>query len=157
MATLKDPVFGILVDDGDDWNRDYEISIFGEDKLVKLVIRADEKPTTKQRKTFAKFESSKDACTSEIEKALFDHYEAIVEDRRGDLDDLADEMMPVISKSSELKAMVLLKEIILQDWDAPDDKEIGFLFDCTWAPDEGLGVKLSDNKVTEIGGQDIVL
>lgn len=155
METLNDPAFGELIDrdEAGDWYRWYEIDLFGERKTVHLAVTYTEKPTEAQRATFLKFEQHKQACIDKIEKAIFNYYNSFLEEVRAGLEEDADEVMPVISTVNELNDLVTLEEIIV----APSDREIGFLFECTWEIEHGLGVQLRDNEVTKVGFQDVVI
>jgi hypothetical protein len=157
VATLNDPVFGELSNYEHGWSRRYTISIFGESKDVDIHIEADTEPTQRQQDVLLRFERNKEKCIGDIENCIYEYYSSILQDRRADFEDAADELMPVVSNVSRLGALVSLGVILISDRNPPGDKQIGFLFDCTWDPDHGIAVELTDNEVTAVGSQDIVL
>jgi len=157
VATLNDPIFGELSNYEHGWSRRYGISVFGEKREVDIRIETEAEPTQQQRETFFKFERNKESCVRDIERSIYEYYNSIIDDRRDDFGDSADEMMPIVSDIDGMGAIVSLEVILISDWDPPNDKQIGFLFDCTWDEDHGLAVELIDNEVTGVGDQDIVL
>ncbi|MDQ0395039.1 DUF6985 domain-containing protein [Labrys monachus] len=157
MGTIEDPVFGKLWWDGLSWKREYDAFIFGEDRTVILVVDEDSGPTAAQQEIFVKFYRHKDQCIRDIERSIYAYYLSILDEKRADLGDVADEEMPIVSNINELGALVPLEQIVIKDPYYGDDKIIALLFGCTWDDSHGLGVKLTDNKVTDVGQQDIVL
>lgn len=157
-TTLSDPIFGKLNKEELGLVRKYDIIIFGERKYVDLIVETDkDEPTPGQRETFSKFEMQKKSCIEYIEKAIYEYYSSILKDERSDLGSSADKMMPIVSDINGLKDLVFLDNILVLDPDIYGEKKMGFLFDCTWDPGHGLGVELTDNKVTAVDNQDILL
>jgi len=157
VTTLDDPAFGELSDYEHGWRRRYGISIFGEEREIDIRIETEAEPTQQQRETFLRFEYNKESIIRNIEKSIYEYYISIIDGRRNDFGDSKDEMMPIIADVEGMGTVVSPEVILLSDWDPPHDKRIGFLFDCTWDEDHGVGVELTDNEVTGVGDQDIVL
>ncbi|MDQ0395410.1 DUF6985 domain-containing protein [Labrys monachus] len=160
ITKLNDPVFGELDQTEWAWIRNYRVSMFGESKEVELEVEWEEPdilPSTEQQETFLKFDRNKNKCFSDIENAIYKYYLSILNNLRNDLGDSADELMPIVSDVNGLKDLVSLQAIIIKPHYGIWENKIVFLLDCTWDTSLGLGVAMIDNKVTEVGEQDIVL
>ncbi|MDQ0393182.1 DUF6985 domain-containing protein [Labrys monachus] len=157
MGTIEDPVFGKLQPRGRYLARNYDVLIFSENRNITLLVDNDDKPTHQQQEIFIKFDRHKEKCIKDIEKSIYAYYLSILEETRSDLGDVANEEMPIVSNINELGALVPLEKIIIRDPYYYEANIMGFMFGCTWDDSHGLGVELTDNKVTGVGQQDIVL
>lgn len=66
-----------------------------------------------------------------------------------------DEVAPLINDKNELGALVSLLAIVIPK----DDKfsEIDMLFECTWDIDGGIGVRIINGVVQEVGTQHVAI
>ena len=62
---------------------------------------------------------------------------------------------PYIKDSKELISMIDLFGITLPYPENSNDRCISLVFNCTWDLENGVGVRLSNEKVIEVGFQDI--
>lgn len=53
--------------------------------------------------------------------------------------------------------MVSIEQIFIPVNTKPDMREIGFLGECSWEPEHGLGIRFINEIITEVGFQDILL
>lgn len=51
--------------------------------------------------------------------------------------------------------MITLVGIVVPYGDMNEERNIGITFDCTWDTENGLGIRLLNEKVSEVGYQDI--
>lgn len=156
---MMDETFG-EIDYEDGWKGPYSYAIFGKDYAVTLVVPCDEGDEIEpaQREAFVRFEQAKAALTGAAARAIFDHYQDIageVRERVGP--DAAADMAPEIASVDELARIVSPTEVLVQQSFGSDERIIGLLFDCSWDPSLGLAVKFEDERIVEVGNQDIVL
>ena len=64
---------------------------------------------------------------------------------------------PCVNDSKELISMIDLVGITLPYPENSNDRYISLVFNCTWDLENGVGVRLSNEKVVEVGFQDIAL
>jgi hypothetical protein len=142
------------------WIGKYELRIFGATLAIKLVVPCDEGADIEpaQMDAFVRFEESGHRASTSLESTLFDYYLAIVEERRAMAGPgLADTVAPVIETPDQLAALIAPTELIVQQSLGSKQRVIGLLFRCSWDPELGLAVKFVDERIHEIGPQDIVL
>ncbi len=160
MKTKKDKIFGQIIYK-DLWLGSTELAIFGETKKIELSIygEEDEEFTSNQQEAFVNFTKKMQEISKESEMQIFKYYLENVEDYRAMKIDLneVDKVAQRIPSIDKLKQLVIPKGLLLQ-YDFGDDiRRVGLLFDCSWEPEHGLAVKIENEKVIEVGFQDIVL
>ena len=57
----------------------------------------------------------------------------------------------------DIREMVNLKYLKVIYTEIGEDRELGFIFDASFDPELGIGVLVSNERVVEVGVQDIVL
>lgn len=156
---MEDITFG-KIDYDYGWRGLYSYSIFGKHYSVTLVVPCDEGEDIEpaQRKAFTEFERAKDRLTGAAASAAYDYYFKIsneIRERVGPK--FADQIAPAIEKIDDLSRIVTPTEFLVQQSYESDDRIIGLLFDCSWEPSLGLAVKIENERIVEVGTQDIVL
>ncbi len=117
----------------------------------------DEKapPTPKQLQAFKELIDNSKEIFSKLEEQLFSYYKELREEYREE--DYFQESFPEVSSPRELGKFMTFKSISIcyygEDWSS----FIGLIIDCDWDIELGVGVKLVNNHVCEVGVQDIVL
>jgi len=159
MLKKKDELFGTIIFE-DLWKGETSITMFGRAEKATLYINGEENNeiTSNQRETFLNFQSNMDRIMSEAEASIFEYYQSIYEDYRAmSNSDEADIVAPKISSERELSRLVKPTSLLIR-YDFEDGiRRVGVLCDCTWEPEHGLGISIENEKVIEIGFQDIVL
>ena len=147
MMYITDPVFGDLFNEDSLWMRPYELEIFNKKRLLSLIVYSYEDDgsdiTNHQREVFIRFEKAKNEIIYDVEKEVLNYYK---ENFNFDATSLSD-----------LNGMVTLKYIKFLLTDDGEDREIGFIFDAVFDPELGVGVLVTNEKVVDVGVQDIVL
>lgn len=64
---------------------------------------------------------------------------------------------PLVETTDQLIKMITLDGITVPYGDVLEGRDIGILFNCTWDAENGLGLCLLDEKVIEVGYQDIAI
>ena len=70
-------------------------------------------------------------------------------------DDNSNQDYPEIANIEELKDMIGLDAIIIPNEGIYDGRCVALAFHCSWDDENGLGVVLVDEQISEIGYQDI--
>lgn len=65
--------------------------------------------------------------------------------------------MPAASSPNDLRALINLHSINVHQVVKNDLPYAGFLFECTWDDEHGLGVLMHGTRVVEIGGADTAI
>jgi len=159
MLMKKDELFGTIIFE-DLWKGETNITMFGRSENATLYINGEENNeiTSNQREAFLNFQSNMDKIMSEAEASIFKYYQSICEDYRAmTTSDEADIVAPKISSERELSRLVKPTSLLIR-YDFEDGiRRVGVLCDCTWEPEHGLGISIENEKIIEIGFQDIVL
>ncbi len=159
MKKLKDQILGDLSYEYG-WTRPYHCIFLGKKVSIKLAIPCDEDDEieSSQREAFQRFDEKADLFLAQAEEAIFDYYQDNCQEYRDRFGiEFADELAPIIHSPSQLGAIVLLTEIIIQHSFGENERIVGLLYDCSWEPSLGLAVKFVDECLEEVGVQDIVL
>ncbi|RJS64153.1 hypothetical protein CJ485_05175 [Priestia filamentosa] len=159
MMEIKHDIFGELsYEDG--WKRDIRISLFGDERIVTLIIDGydDAEFEEAQMAAYNSFFKDKDRLLKQAEDAILEYYLEVYKEYRERLgDEFADKMAPVLSTKEEIAKIVEPRELFFPMVFDEDVRQVGLLLECTWEPEHGLAVKFEDEKVIEVGYQDIVL
>lgn len=154
---MHDEVVGDLVYE-DNWERRDALQLFDGSYEVALTFEgeADEPLDSSQRDAFARFQQERGPCLKRVEAALLEHYASILPDVRRRLGEGCDASAPSVAEMREL-ARVLTPTHVIFPIVQQCGRTVGLLFDCTWDPELGVGVRLVDEAVQDVGTQDIVL
>lgn len=125
--------------------REYKIELFNRLNIIGLIIYTYEDDgsdiTDNQRETFIHFEDNKENVLKDVEQTLIKYcreYIGIVETDR-------------------IESLIILKYIKIMHTENGEDRKIGFIFDTLFDSELGVGILVSNEKVIEVGVQDIVL
>jgi hypothetical protein len=157
LKTIRDDVVGEL-NYTDFWERTEEIDLFGRRYSVTIIFagEADAGLGESQRQAFAAFQRDRVGCLRRAEVALLEHYRRIHPDVSSQLGESADALAPAVSTAQDLARVLTPTEISFPPADG-GRRVVGLLLDCTWDPELGVGVKLVDEEVKQVGTQDLVL
>ncbi|MBC1912208.1 hypothetical protein HCJ57_06905 [Listeria booriae] len=157
---INHEVFGNLEFDYG-WVKKRELELFGEKRELEIVIDADEDADFEpaQIESYKEFFKAIDTRVQDAELATFEFYQKESPDIRAQYgnDTDVDRYVPKISKKEELYKLVTPKQIIFPMVFDDTEREAGFLCDCSWEIEHGLGIKFENEIVNEVGFQDILL
>jgi hypothetical protein len=141
------------------WCRDYVVPFLGELVPVRLVVDGDEDAEFEQSQiqAFIEFEKNISILMKEAENSLLTFYQENLQENRKRYPDNFEEVLPVITNKEELSSVLSFIKIVVAETFDENEREIGLMFDATWEPDLGIGVKLVNEKIAEVGTQDILL
>lgn len=156
----KDELFGEIVYE-DLWIGTTEITMFGKNQKILLNIYGEENEeiTSNQRDAFSQFKANMPNIVKESEDKIFEYYLENFEDYRAmqSNSEEVEKIAPKISSIEEMGKLVTPTSLLIR-YDFEDGiRRVGILCDCTWEREHGLGISIEDEKVVEIGLQDIIL
>ncbi|WP_375379784.1 DUF6985 domain-containing protein [Listeria booriae] len=142
------------------WSGKTSIAMFGEKHEVILSIDGEEDANFSpiQREAYTNFMSNMDEIMDAVELGIFECYEDNYEEYRdmaGEVE--ADKIAPKISTIEELDNVVIPTQLIVRRVRKNGVRRIGLVCDCTWDIDNGVGVRIENEKIEEVDYQDIVL
>lgn len=159
MTKLVDEIAGEL-DYDSGWCRSLSIIFFAEVVAIQLAFAADETEELEpiQREAFAEFWKSKDRLLRQAEAAIFSYYQSIRADILARVPkDSADTLAPRITSQDDLRAIVRLETLYFPEGFRNERRIAGLLAGCAWDPALGLAVRFEDEKIVDVGPQDILL
>lgn len=159
MKKINDDLFGEIEFDMY-WSGKTSITMFGKKREVILSIDGEEDANFSpiQREAYTNFMSNMDGIMDAVELGIFEYYEDNYEEYRdmaGEVE--ADKIAPEISTIKELGNLVIPTQLIIRRVRKNGVRRIGLVCDCTWDIDNGVGVRIDNEKVEEVDYQDIVL
>ncbi|QQZ59711.1 hypothetical protein JI735_24325 [Paenibacillus sonchi] len=159
MSQIEHQVFGLLNYDYG-WKKNIVITMFGHEKLLTLSIDADIDAEFEDAQIIAYkfFFRNMNELLMNAEDEILKYYLEVIEEYRERLGEkFADKMAPVISSKEELSKLIEPKRLLFPMVFDERVRQVGLLLECTWEPEHGLAVKFEDEKIVEVGYQDIVL
>ncbi|MDM2082852.1 DUF6985 domain-containing protein [Mycobacteroides abscessus] len=159
---MTDPVLGdVAFDEARGWEGVYTFPFLGCEVTVPLVLggwEEDEPVEPLQREAVQAFNSHKDELCAQAEDAIYANYLEHRPELREQFGATADKLMPILGDKEGLAQLLTPTTFFVPiPQRNADERVVGILFDCTWEPELGLAVKFVNEKVVEVGPQDIVL
>ncbi|ART70530.1 hypothetical protein BTO20_20070 [Mycobacterium dioxanotrophicus] len=157
---MIDPILGeIVFSSSVGWAGVYSYPFLGKDVTVPMELGGDEgEPVDPiQREAVRLYTEHKIDLSNQADDAIFAYYNERLPELRAQFGDSADTLMPVLADKSSLAQLVTPTAFFVREPVVSDDRVIGLLSNCTWDPSHGLAVKLVNEKIVEVGPQDIVL
>lgn len=157
MNQLEDDQFGKLKYDFG-WHGTYRFVFFGQE-CDRLSVPGEENVpiSMEQRSAFANFIANRESLLTDAEDAILAYYSRIHDELLERLGGDAIRMAPFASSKSDMAALVHPTGLLVQEPLHGGERMIGILCDCTWEPNLGLAVRIVNERVTDVGDQDIVL
>lgn len=158
MKEINHEVFGKIKYDHS-WEGEKEVSFLGDRKKIAFVIKGSENAEFENAQivAFEHFFNSFENLILLAQSKIFDYYNEVCEEYRKMLGESANELAPLIMNVKELNNLIELKELIFIRSRGKDIRKVGILYECTWEEEHGLAVKFENEKVVDVGYQDIVL
>lgn len=69
----------------------------------------------------------------------------------------ANKNYPLVETTDQILKMITLDGIVVPYADIFEGRDIRITFNCTWDEENGVGVRLMNEKVTEVGYQDVAI
>ena|SRR5699024_3871380 len=142
------------------WVKDIEIEMMGKKREIQVVIDAEEYAEFDdiQIESYKYFFENINLRIKDAEEAIFNYYQLESSNYREQLNDIdIQKDVPEIENIKGLYNLVTPKQIIIPMIFDEDIREAGFVCECTWEKEHGIGVRFENEKVTEVGFQDVML
>ncbi len=148
---ITDPVFGPLQYE-DFWSGHVSLKHLGDE--IPIEIEADESgPTDSQRVALSDLSKNQETLKAKLEKAIFEFYSSMHSVfRKGYDPDYVDVDVPFLKESNQIWSLMSDLQVFIPE---EDEGGILLLWECTWEMEHGLGVRILNGEVDEIGDQSI--
>lgn len=113
-------------------------------------------PALWQRAVFDDFMAGQDLLQPRLQEALLSYYLSIADEYREMLGPDGLTLAPELSTYSALHLLLEPQSLVIPSEVRPRG-EVGVLYNCSWDPGHGVGVRVCDHAVVEVGPQDICL
>jgi hypothetical protein len=157
MNIIDDRTFGRLEFDYG-WRKNDIQEFWGKERKFEVVIDAytkEDEITKLQKETFVSFYDNFQSLMDQALKGIFNYYKQNYTEITSQGNPNEKEA-PIIKSENEMLSIIQPLQLIICN--TMDNKRVvGLTCNCTWDQEHGIGVKFVDEKITEIGTQDIVL
>jgi hypothetical protein len=133
------------------WEGEVEFPVLGRDVLLVVDASEHENPSDAQKEKLDWLAKNIQLIFPSIEENVFGYYQSVFDVYREALGEYADELMPLLSRSSEVWDTVTEPGIYI----GPDyqGNEIHIEYECTFDVEHGLRVVIINGKVARVGIQ----
>ncbi|CAM4190931.1 DUF6985 domain-containing protein [Bacillus albus] len=153
--TMNDSVFG-EIEYNYAWGKRMPITFIGNVTEIDLMIdgEEDEMFDEGQYVAYQSLIKNWEEVQISLLQSILDYYKQ----RRCELgyDIGVQENYPLVETTDQILEMVSLDGIVVPYADITEGREVGITFNCTWDIENGVGVRLLNEKVMEVGYQDII-
>lgn len=157
MTNTEDSVFGTLVFRGD-WTRSTTQELFGRTFDIDILVASNDSRRTireEQRNAYLAYRDRNAEFVVGLEDCIVAYYRDHFEEFRVHFGTNADLYVPRIEEPSEMVRIVKLTGVLFPLLLRAGESRIAFLLECTWDPEDGLGVLWSNGEFC-VGTQDLV-
>lgn len=153
---INDAVFGEL-EYNYGWVRYTTIEFCGKEAEIALMVKGEEdgKFDEEQYIAYKSLMQNWGQLQQGFLQAILDYYKQERQELGYDIE--VNENYPQIESTNQLLEMITLVGIVVPYGDIYEGRDIGVTFDCTWDIENGLGIRLLNERVTEVGYQDVAI
>ncbi|WP_144655907.1 DUF2004 domain-containing protein [Bacillus tropicus] len=153
---INDAVFGELEYDFV-WSKDTSIKFLGNEVEIALIVKGDEdgKFDEEQYVAYTSLMQNWEQLQQSFLQSILDYYKQERQELGYDIE--VNENYPLVETTNEILEMISLDGIVVPYPGIFDGRDIGITFNCTWDTENGLGIRLLNEKVTEVGYQDVAI
>ncbi|MED3885552.1 DUF6985 domain-containing protein [Priestia aryabhattai] len=154
--TINDPIFGELEYEYG-WVKNITICLFGKETQIILMIDGEEDGNfdENQYAAYQSFIKNWDNLQPSILQSIVDYYKQ--KQHELGYDSRLNEHYPLIKTANRILDMITLDGIVVPYADIFEGRDIRMTFHCTWDMENGLGIRLLNEKVVEVGYQDVAI
>lgn len=154
--TINDPIFGELEYDYG-WAKDITIHFFGKETEIDLMVDGEEdgKFEEDQYVAYTSLMQNWELVQKNFLQSILDYYKQERQELGYDIE--INENYPLVETIDKILEMIRLDGIVVPYAGIFDGRDIGITFNCTWDTENGLGIRLLNEKVTEVGYQDVAI
>ncbi|MCL2179092.1 MAG: DUF2004 domain-containing protein [Cystobacterineae bacterium] len=156
MTTVQDKVFGSLEFDYI-WCKKAAMDFFGKEAEISLYISGDESGSfeDEQYASYTNLMKAWNGLQPKLVQSILEYYKQKRHELGYDVE--FNENYPTIETSEQLLEHITLSSIKIPYSEAPDSRAAGISFDCTWNSENGVGLSLVNEKIVDVGYQDVAI
>ena len=143
------------------WTRPISTTMFGKQHVLEINIDADEDAEFEinQEKAYTFFQEHLDEIVTKANYAILSYYNREIPDIVSSFTNLAEKQsfLNKIGDDQQIYSLLQPKQIMFPLTFDENVEEFGFLCDCDWDKENGIGIKFVNGILSEIGYQDILL
>ncbi|PGZ98485.1 DUF2004 domain-containing protein [Bacillus pseudomycoides] len=154
--TINDVVFGKLEYDYV-WSKDTTINFFGNKVEIALMVDGEEdgKFDKEQYEAYNSLMQNWKQLQQSFLQPILDYYKQERHELGYDIE--VNENYPLVETTDQILEMISLDGIVVPYAGIFEGRDIGITFNCTWDIENGLGLRLLNEQVTEVGYQDVAI
>ncbi|KGX88767.1 hypothetical protein N781_09620 [Pontibacillus halophilus JSM 076056 = DSM 19796] len=153
---IKDETFGELQYEFG-WSRTITLNFFGDTTEMDLMIDGEEEGEFDEGQYIAykALMNSWEAIQHSVLTAILSYYKR----KRIELgyDKSLNEKYPLVETTHELLEMISLEGLVVPYADIFEARHIGLTLNCSWDNENGIGIRLLNEEVSEVGYQDVAI
>lgn len=157
---LNHQIFG-NIEFNNGWTRPISIMIFGKQHVLEINIDADEDAEfeVNQEKAYTFFQEHLYEIVTEANAAILSYYHREISNIVSGYTNIAEKQyfLDKIGDEQQIYSLLQPKQIMFPLTFDESVEEFGFLCDCDWNKENGIGIKFTNGLLSEIGYQDILL
>ena len=143
------------------WTKDISLDIFNKRHVLEINIDADEDAEFEinQEKAYIFFENYLDEIAKEVDVAIVSYYNREISDIVSSYTNHKEKQyfLDIIDDKDKIYSLLQPKKIMFPLTFDENVEEFGFLCECDWDKENGIGIKFVNGVLSEIGFQDILL
>lgn len=143
------------------WKKDISLDIFNKRHVLEINIDADEDAEFEinQEKAYIFFENYLDEIAKEVDVAIVSYYNREISDIVSSYTNHKEKQyfLDIIGDKDKIYSLLQPKKILFPLTFDENVEEFGFLCECDWDKENGIGIKFVNGVLSEIGFQDILL
>ena len=143
------------------WTKDISLEIFNKHHVLEINIDADEDAEFEinQEKAYIFFNNHLDEIVKEANSAIISYYNHEISDIISSYTNHKEKQyfLDKIGDEKEIFSLLKPKQMMFPLTFDETVEEVGFLCDCDWDKENGIGIKFTNGVLSEIGPQDILL
>ncbi|UNL83215.1 DUF6985 domain-containing protein [Priestia koreensis] len=153
---INDPIFGELEYEYG-WVKDLTVHFLGKECEISLMVDGEEDGEF-SKEQYAAYQSlilNWEYLQQNLLQSIVEYYKQKRHELGYDIE--VNDHYPPIETQDQLIEMITLDGIVVPYADIFDERDIGMTFNCTWDIENGVGIRLLNEKVAQIGYQDVAI
>ncbi|KOO44337.1 DUF6985 domain-containing protein [Priestia koreensis] len=153
---INDPIFGELEYEYG-WVKDLTVYFFGRECEISLMVDGEENGefSDEQYAAYQALMLNWAYLQQNLLQSIVEYYKQKRHELGYDIE--VNDHYPPIETQDQLIEMITLDGIVVPYADIFDERDIGMTFNCTWDIENGVGIRLLNEKVAQIGYQDVAI
>jgi hypothetical protein len=149
---INDSIFGELEYEYG-WIKDTTIRFLGKEVQITLMIDGEEEGMfdENQYTAYQSFIKNWDNLQPSLLQSIVNYYKQ--KQHELGYDSGLNENYPLVETTNQILDMITLDGIVVPYADIFEERDIRITFNCTWDIENGLGIRLLNEKVVEVGYQ----